>query len=80
MLSFTTCQRTRAVFSLTMWVLSIGRASSENPQNLNKTIARNEKFNVTDLSLLREVWGNNDAHWIMTAEADGLTTDAKQVL
>ena len=24
--------------------------------------------------------GNNDAHWIMTVEADGLTTDGKKVL
>ena len=43
----------------------------------------NEKFNVTNdpqLSLLREFGGNNYAHVILTAEADGLPTGDKELL
>ena len=49
-------------------------------ENLNKLIVKGEKYNITDLSLLREFLGNNYAHVTMTAEADSLTTDAKQLL
>ena len=38
---------------------------------------QSEKFNVTELSLLREFWGNNHAHVILTSEADSLSTDKK---
>ena len=40
-------------------------------------IAKGEKYNITEMSLLREFWENNYAQVIMTAEADNLTTDAK---
>ena len=50
------------------------------PENLNKPVVKGEKYNITDLSLLREFWGNNYAHVIMTPQADSLTTDAKQLL
>ena len=50
------------------------------PENLNKPSAKGERYNVTDLSLLREFWGHNHAHVIMTAEADRPTTDTKQLL
>ena len=39
-----------------------------------------KNFNVADLSLLKEFWGNNDAHVILTAEADSLSTDAEELL
>ena len=42
-----------------------------------------ERFNVTNdphLSLLTEFSGNNYAHVILTAEADSLPTDAKELL
>ena len=46
---------------------------------MNKPVTKGEKFNVADLSLLREFWGNNCAHVILTAEADSLPTDARQL-
>ena len=49
------------------------------PQNLNKPIAKNERYYVTDLTLLREFWGNSYAHVVLTAEADSLPTHAKQL-
>ena len=53
--------------------------NSGNQKNLNKPITDGEKFNVTLLSLLREFWRNNYAHVILTAEADSLPTDARQL-
>ena len=50
---------------------------------MHKPITLQEKFNVTDdqqLYLLREFWGNNNAHVILTAEADSLPTDEKKLL
>ena len=50
---------------------------------MHKRIPPQEKFNVTDdqqLSLLREFWGNNNAHVILTAEADSLATDEEKLL
>ena len=41
-------------------------------ENMDKPISSSEKFNVTNdfqLSLLREFWGHNYAHVILTAEA-----------
>ena len=49
-------------------------------ENLNKPITRGEKFNVAELSLLTEFWRNNYAHVILTAEADSLPTDEKELL
>ena len=52
-------------------------------ENMDKPISPNEKFNVTNdpqLSLLTELWGNNCAHVILTAEADSLPTDEKELL
>ena len=48
------------------------------PENLNKPIFKGEKLNISELSHLKEFWGNNYAHVIQTAEADSLPTDAKQ--
>ena len=48
-----------------------------------KPVSPNEKFNVTNdpqLSLLGEIWRNNCAHVILTAEADSLPTDEKELL
>ena len=48
-----------------------------------KPICSTEKFSVTNdpqLSLLTEFWENNYAHVILTAEADSLPTDAKELL
>ena len=47
-----------------------------------KPVSPNEKFNVTDdpqLSFLGVFWGNNYAHVILTAEADSLPTDEKEL-
>ena len=43
-------------------------------------MAKGEKFNVAELSLLREFWGNISAHVIMTAEDGCFPTNAKQLL
>ena len=56
------------------------KSEFRKPENLNKPITRGEKFNVADLSLLRELWRNNYAHVILTAKADSLPTDARQLL
>ena len=56
------------------------KSEFRKPENLNKPVAKGEKFNVADLSLLREFWGNNYAHVFLTAKADSLSTDAKQLL
>ena len=56
------------------------KSEFRKPENLNKPIAKGEECNITDLSLLSEFSGNNYAHVIMTAEADSLTTDTKQLL
>ena len=39
-------------------------------EDMSKPVTQGEKFNVTGLSLLREFWANNDAHVILTVEAD----------
>ena len=52
-------------------------------ENTDKPFSSNEKFNVTNdphSSLLTEFWGNNNAHVILTAEADSLPTDANELL
>ena len=49
---------------------SINRKSEfRKPENLNKPIVKCERFNVAELSLLKEFLGNNCAHVITTAEA-----------
>ena len=48
-----------------------------------KPVSPQEKFSVTNdpqLSLLREFWENNYAHVILTAKADSLPTDEKELL
>ena len=55
------------------------KSEFQRPENLNKPITDGEKFNVTLLSLLREFWRNKYAHVILTAEADSLPTDARQL-
>ena len=50
------------------------------PDNLNKAITKGEKFNVAEVSLLREFRRNSNAHVILTAEADSLPIDEKQLL
>ena len=50
---------------------------------MDKPFSPRERFNVSDdrqLSLLGEFWGNNHAHVILTAEADGLPKDEKESL
>ena len=52
-------------------------------ENMDKTVTKGEKSNVThdlQLSLPREFWRNNNAHVILTAEADSLPTDEKKLL
>ena len=56
------------------------KSEFRRPENLNKPIAKGEKFNVAELSLLRNFLGNNYAHVILTAEADSLPTDARQYM
>ena len=56
------------------------KSEFRRPESLNKPVATGEKFSVADLSLLREFWGKNYAHVFLTAEADSLLTDAKQLL
>ena len=56
------------------------KSEFRRPENLDKPVTRSEKFNVADLSLLKEFWGNNDAHVILTAEADISSTDAEELL
>ena len=56
------------------------KSEFRRPENLNKPVAKGEKYSISDLSLLRDFWGHNYAHVIMTAEADNLTTDAKELL
>ena len=56
------------------------KSEFRRPENLNKPIAKGEKYNISDGLLLREFWRNNHAHVNMTVEADSLTTDAKQIL
>ena len=56
------------------------KSEFRRPENLNKPITKGEKFNVADLSPLTKSWGNNYAHVILTAEADSLPTDARQLL
>ena len=57
-------------------MVSFNRKSEfRKPQNLNKPIAKSEKFNVTDLSLLRDFWGNNETPVILTADAKQLLDD-----
>ena len=52
-------------------------------EHMDKPTSPNEKFNVTkdpQLSLLKEFWGNNYAHVILTAEAGSLLTDEKELI
>ena len=55
------------------------KSEFQRPENLNKPITKGEKFNVADLSLLREFWRNNYANVILTAEANSLPTDVWQL-
>ena len=47
---------------------------------MNKLITKGDKVNVADWSFLREFWGNNHGHGILSAEVDSVTTDVKQLL
>ena len=50
---------------------------------MHKPFSPQVNFNVTDdqqLSLIRDFWGNNYAHVILTAEIDSLPTDGKEML
>ena len=59
---------------------SLNRKSEfRRPENLNKPTTKGEKFNVADLSLLREFWRNNVANVILTSEANSLPTDVWQL-
>ena len=56
----------------------IRKSEFQRPEYLYKPITKGEKFNVADLSLLREFWRNNYANVILTVEADSLPTDVWQ--
>ena len=59
------------------------KSECRKPENTDNTISSNEKFHVTSdpqLPLLREFLGNNYAYVILTAEADSLPTDAKELI
>ena len=61
-------------------MVSFNRKSEfRKPENLSKPISKGEKFNVAELSLLKEFGRNNCAHIIFTAEANSLPTDARQL-
>ena len=47
---------------------------------MDTPVTKGEKFNVAELSLLRDFWGNNYAHIILTEEADSLPTDEQKLL
>ena len=52
-------------------------------ENVGKPLTKKEKSHYTDdprLSLLREFWGNNYAHVILTAEADDLPKNEEELL
>ena len=52
-------------------------------ENIDKPNSSKEKYHVASdpkLSLLTEFWGYNYAHVILTAKADRLVTDAKELL
>ena len=52
-------------------------------ENVDKPISSSEKLNVISdpqLSLLPEFWRNNNAHVILTAEAESSPTDANKLL
>ena len=77
----TTCLRTSIASSSTTWVPST--SEFRKAENMHKRFPPPEKFNVTNdpqLSLLTEFWRNNFAHVILTAEADSLPTDEKELL
>ena len=57
-----------------------GKSGFRKAENMYKPVSPNEKFNVTNdpqLSPLRELGRNNNAHVILTAKADSLPTDEK---
>ena len=56
------------------------KSDFQKPENLNEPIAKCEKINIAELSLLKEFCGNNFAHVIWRAEADNLPTDTRQLL
>ena len=47
---------------------------------MSKPVTKGEIFNVAELSILREFWGNNCAHVILLAEADSLPTVREHLL
>ena len=47
---------------------------------MSKPVTTGEKFNVAELSILREFWGINNAHVILIAENDRLLTDREHLL
>ena len=49
-------------------------------ENLNEPIAKGVKFNIAEVSLLKDLLGNNCAHVILTVEADRLPIDTRQLL
>ena len=60
---------------------SINRKSEfRKAENMYKPVSPNEKFtNDPQLSRLKEFWGNNYAHVILTAEAASLPTDPNKL-
>ena len=56
------------------------KSEFQKPENLNEPITKGVKFNIVEVSLLKEFLGNNCAHVILTVEADRLPTDTRQLL
>ena len=82
-LTFTTCQRTNAASSSTTWVPSTGRVNFRKAENMDKPISSNGRVDITNdpqQSHLRELCGTIYAHVILTAKADILPTDEKELL
>ena len=65
------------IYSVSTYQCSIlfNHVGSFNRKSEFRKAEKSAKFNVTELSLLREFWVNNDAHVILTSEADSLSTD-----
>ena len=75
-----TCQRTSVAFcSFNMGSFN-PKSEFRKPENLNKPIAKGEKTILQICHFSENSRENNYAHVIMTAEADSLTTDTKQLL
>ena len=56
------------------------KSEFRRPENLDMPVTRNEKIQCRRFVTSQRILGNNDAHVILTAEADSLSTDAEELL